>query len=405
MTIHQPFPHHMRNRGAGAPPLELNEGSRRPFPHQIGKPNRLMNQALHFRNKCVARLAAALALLVFQAAHAAGQNPAEVLPAPQPQAIAPPAAEFGVQYEQGNPAGAQPYDYTPYPANSSPQELPAVSRLFRNYPLDFDPDQSSLWPRPALHGTELSLHLSELSETWLAADRNSLGLATTHIEFEMAIAGPDMRLAFSPSFQMHLLSGPSRPDLPARLYDIDLEVSFTFRLNERWTWEVTATPLVQSDFQSNNARLRVFGSVVGRYEMTPVSALVFGVAAVPYRGQSLIVVLGVQWTPSDRWQVDVVFPEPKVAWRLPDTVLPRTWLYARSQIFGGTWDVQRDSGRDDILEYEDQRIMAGLEGMFADGGRWFIEAGVAFDRQLFYQSRRGGRFLSEAAMLQGGLRF
>ncbi|MGE0608402.1 MAG: hypothetical protein AB7O62_15000 [Pirellulales bacterium] len=323
----------------------------------------------------------------------------------EPYAISPPGNSEEIQYEQLPPLPGAPANAIVEAPPVQQDCPPAVSRLFRNYPIDFDPDQASQWPRATVADREFTLHLSELSETWLAANTNNMGLATTHVEFELAFAGPNSRISVAPSFQMHLLNGPNRPDLPARLYDIDLETTFTWRVSPRWTWELTVMPIVQSDFETSNTRLRLFGSVVGRYELTPVSSLVFGALASPYRGQSIILVLGLQWTPNDRWQVDFVLPEPKVAWKLPDHWLPSSWLYVRSQLFGGTWDYRQPNGQNGILEYDDQRLMIGLEGMFAGGGRWFVEGGIAYERQLWLPSSGRGRYLSDVGILQGGLRF
>jgi hypothetical protein len=114
------------------------------------------------------------------------------------------------------------------------------------------------------------------------------------------------------------------------------------------------------------------------------------VAGVQYLQRNHVKVLpiaGVLWEPNDRLQCRLVFPEPKVTYRLsPEGGL---LIYGRGEYGGGTWAYKLD-GRFDQAEYSDIRVAVGFEcdvGAVTRPRRFpiataFLEVGYVFNRQL-----------------------
>jgi hypothetical protein len=106
------------------------------------------------------------------------------------------------------------------------------------------------------------------------------------------------------------------------------------------------------------------------------------------------------WRPA-RWEIDALFPKPRVAWNFDKPPLldrfTRTriapwlgfspvqqfWLYTAGELGGNTWAV-REAGIDDRLTYFDLRLMVGIEQRATEGPRGRFEIGYVWDRKVSY---------------------
>ena len=83
--------------------------------------------------------------------------------------------------------------------------------------------------------------------------------------------------------------------------------------------------------------------------------------------------VGLIWTPTPDWRLDLIFPRPKLARRL--VFLPRQredWVYLGGSLGGRTWSVERQPGVPDQLTLRDYRLYLGWERIVEGGGGLFV---------------------------------
>jgi hypothetical protein len=110
--------------------------------------------------------------------------------------------------------------------------------------------------------------------------------------------------------------------------------------------------------------------------------------------------------PSDDLQIDLYFPRPRIAQRLPNFRALESWLYIAGEYGGGNWTVERDFG-DDRIAINDVRAIIGVEWYGQRGVTGFVETGYVFDRELVSQAAIPTRTLDlqDTIMLRLGLEF
>jgi hypothetical protein len=98
-------------------------------------------------------------------------------------------------------------------------------------------------------------------------------------------------------------------------------------------------------------------------------------------------VAGLVWQPNRDLNLRLVFPYPKLAYRVGEQSDFHFWLYVAGEYGGGAWDFKSDSGASDSVEYDDIRVTLGLECRTHSGTpTGLIEVGYVFARRLRYQS-------------------
>jgi hypothetical protein len=119
-------------------------------------------------------------------------------------------------------------------------------------------------------------------------------------------------------------------------------------------------------------------------------------------------VAGFIYTPNDDVEYRLVFPAPKISWRLPWTDIPRQderWAYLGAEYGGGAWGVQRTSGASDEMDITEYRLFFGYERKIIGGLSRSVEIGYVFGRELQYSSTPGEVKLDDTLMLRAGLSY
>jgi hypothetical protein len=82
------------------------------------------------------------------------------------------------------------------------------------------------------------------------------------------------------------------------------------------------------------------------------------------------------------------------------------WVYVAGELGGGSWHFQRANGQDDAYDYNDLRLILGLEwkNQSVPGLGGYFEAGYAFNREIEYASNPGFD-PDDTVMLRGGVTF
>ncbi len=246
--------------------------------------------------------------------------------------------------------------------------------------------------------------------TWLPAGSNEIGMFDFDMQSSLvapALAG----WSLTPGFQVHFLDGPTRTDLPEQLYNARIELGWMKQLNPRVGLQLAVAPGVYSDFQqgSSNA-FRITGKALGFYGISPQTQLLLGIAYLDREDIKVLPAFGVIHTPSPDYRFELVFPKPKIAYRLSQVANAATaggerWVYLTGEFGGGSWAIERATGAADVATYSDWRLIVGMESKAPTGPGWLVEVGIVFKRQLEYQSGNGDFDPNSTGMLRAGLTY
>ena len=249
--------------------------------------------------------------------------------------------------------------------------------------------------------------------TWIPQfEDDSLGI--TELETGVVFGVPFFRrtapLLITPRFAVHYLDGPISPDLPARLYDVDVTFRHLRKFgNGPWAMDAAVTLGHYSDFESSDAdAFRVTGHALTVYESSPKSKWVFGVAYLNRRDLTVVPVVGFIHEPTPDLKYEAILSRPRVAWRLP---AGERWAYLGAEYGGGIWSIERPptlaipTGTQDLLGYNDYRVMLGIERKINGGPNRHVEVGYVFGRELEFDSATPDVRLDDSLFLRGGVTY
>ena len=220
---------------------------------------------------------------------------------------------------------------------------------------------------------------------------NGLGLATLDMGLTLGMPAPtvDSPLLITPGFGWTFVdeaSGPMDPGLPATLYESWIQARWMRKIGERLGVDLAVAPGWYSDFVNDSAQaFRVTGHGFSAWEAREDLSVVAGVIYLDRYDVNLLPAGGLLWTPSDDRRFELIFPRPRLAWRIKETSKAAQWVYLAGEFGGNQWAVRRDSGADDIVVYHDYRLLAGWERRPADLGiSWRLETGWVTGRLVEY---------------------
>lgn len=254
------------------------------------------------------------------------------------------------------------------------------------------------------------LQRAAVSGSWLGpSDDDSLGMRQVEATVQMSVPLGSMEhiVAITPSFRIDMLDAPTGLDVPDNLYTTGASIFWKRPLNDRWGVNLLASPTVRSDFDATENSVRVFGMAMLTWDWVPDKLLVsMGAVYLDRNDISLLPAVGFRWTPGPRWRFDLRFPQPKISYRIAkDGCHSEKWAYVVGALGGNTWAVRRSDGRSDELTIRDYRVMVGLEHIVEGGGGLFGEVGVAFGRELEYESDKVEVPFDSAFVVRAGIAY
>jgi len=255
-------------------------------------------------------------------------------------------------------------------------------------------------PRPAPWGGRISGGFS-------TGGGLSLSQMDVGARFAVPLDPPRRMLMVSPTFGLTTTAVDNAIDVPEELYHLGLNVMWMERLNDRWALQMALSPSVRGDAESLDERVRLFGMAMLTWECRP-DELQFSFGAA-YTGRDDIPILpmaGMQWTPTEEWQIGIGLPSPRIARRVwVDDEGLAAWVYVTGGLGGGTWDIRRADGRSDELSIREYRAVIGGELGQGMQRKLFVETGLSFGRKLEYET--GGETIEfgEGIFLQAGWNF
>jgi hypothetical protein len=328
------------------------------------------------------------------APHVEGQAYTLAAPVPLPSN---PSAAAGNPVWQTYPQVAAPYG--PPPLTMEPPLIPdAPASGLRPLPR----------PRDARDGF---FQKARFTGTWIPQlDDESLGW--TDLRSELTVALPfftrQSPILITPSYELHFLDRPIDLDLPPRLHDLAIDFSHFRRITNDCFINVAVTPGYYADdhsFDSDDA-LRINGRAVAIYDPTPEWKWVLGATYVHGGWAKVVPVAGFIYEPSDDVSYELVFPRPRVAWRLPNSPVPgrdEFWFYVLGEFSNLIWAFEQNDGSPDMLASRDFRLILGLERKIIGGLSHRVEVGYVFNREIKLASDGLERDLDDSVLLRAGI--
>ena len=255
--------------------------------------------------------------------------------------------------------------------------------------------------------------------TLLYGDDRREDLTWNRIELAATFAYPICRnietpLFITPGFAFNFIDGPwgdplatpRGPDLPAQLYDAYLDFSWYPRPAQWLGAELGVRTGVWSDFHNvTSDSVRILGRGLVVISTAPELDILVGVVYLDRLRIKMLPAGGLRWRPSPEWDLYLVFPNPKIRHRMSTTGTSDWYWYVAGEYGGGSWTVNR-SGLDDRIDYNDIRVVWGLEWETQTNFRGHFEVGFVFDREVIFHSAMPSQVKpNETFMLRGGVDF
>jgi hypothetical protein len=322
-----------------------------------------------------------------------------------------------VPYQPTLPGEPPPYPTTSgvAPVFIDPYEVPFTPMTPTQeplYPADPTPTlRESLTPPDARDGF---FQKAKFQAAWIPQfDDDSLGW--TDLRTDIVTALPfftrENPIIITPSYELHFLDSPQGIDLPPRLHDLALDLHVFRVFANTWIADFAVTPGLYADdhsFDSSEA-LRVNGRALGIYAPTLDVKWVLGVTYVNGGWAKVVPVAGVIYEPSDDVIYEIVFPRPRVAWRLGNSPIPgrdEYWFYLLGEFANAAWAFEQSDGDPDVLAYRDFRAIIGLEHKVVGGISSRAEFGYVFNRDIKVSSISGDDIgLGSSILVRAGISY
>jgi hypothetical protein len=251
---------------------------------------------------------------------------------------------------------------------------------------EFEPPAGRKLPPGAKPGMlqQALFQVTELPK--LGAD--GLGLTTLESTVTLGLPAPtvDSPLLVTAGFAGVLTAPPAGADIPGELFDGYVQARWLRKVGERLGVDLAVSPGWYSDFHNDSSQaLRITGHGFGAWEATKDLRVVAGVIYLDRYDINLLPAGGLLWTPADDKRFELIFPRPRLAWRIAERPRASHWLYLAAEFGGNQWAMQSNTGRDQIIIMRDYRLLAGWERRPGKLGiSWRIEAGWVTGRKVEY---------------------
>jgi hypothetical protein len=266
--------------------------------------------------------------------------------------------------------------------------------------------------------SRLQRFLQQISfeHTWLAGEHRAEELEINRTELAATFGvpifyNPDTPLLLTPGFAFNWLKGPvsdgtpMSADLPPQLFDAYLDTAWHPKLADWLSADLGFRTGVWSDFKEvNSDSVRFLGRGLGVLSFSPQFDLLVGAWYLDRNQIKLLPAGGIHWRPNSEWDAYLVFPNPKVRKRSVSVGSSQWWWYFAGEYGGGRWTIERADGRPDDIDYNDIRVIFGLEWETQTQARGHVEVGYAWEREvLFDRTNSPARLdLDDTFMIRAG---
>jgi hypothetical protein len=215
-----------------------------------------------------------------------------------------------------------------------------------------------------------------------------LGLTTLEKTITLGMPAPTVEspLLVTAGFAGTLTDIPAGADIPGELFDGYIQARWMRKVGTRLGVDLAVSPGWYSDFHNDSSQaLRITGHGFGAWEASEDLRVVAGVIYLDRYDVDMLPAGGLLWTPADDKRFELIFPRPRLAWRISERPRASHWLYLAAEFGGNQWAMQSNTGQDQIIVIRDYRLLAGWERRPADLGlSWRVEGGWVTGRSVEY---------------------
>ena len=199
-------------------------------------------------------------------------------------------------------------------------------------------------------------------------DAVGLGLLTLEKTITLGFPFPTVEspLLVTTGFAGTLTDAATGTDIPGELFEGYIQARWLRKVGKRLGVDLAVSPGWYSDFHNDSAQaLRITGHGFGAWEATDNLRVVAGVIYLDRYDVTRLPAGGLLWTPADDRRFELIFPRPRLAWRILERPQASHWAYIAGEFGGNQWAVQSvappTTGQDQIMIIRDYRLMAGWE--------------------------------------------
>ncbi|MDR1384088.1 MAG: DUF6268 family outer membrane beta-barrel protein [Planctomycetaceae bacterium] len=174
--------------------------------------------------------------------------------------------------------------------------------------------------------------------------------------------------------------------MPGTTFGTFLDAWLEPEINDRFRFDVLGRVGIYSDlkkFSGKSLAISGRGRVYYQYENN--IELMLGVQYINREHVKMLPTFGVIWTPNEKTEWHLIFPDPRLYRYLGNTNDTAWWGYVRGEYGGGSWGVKTFNGDVIRTDYNDIRVAMGLE--FRNKPKQCLsghfEIGGAFNRELY----------------------
>lgn len=260
-----------------------------------------------------------------------------------------------------------------------------------------NPAYGVIGPQPHQFGLRNSAEIGFMpSGNVSAPGLGSLNMLAVDVESRLTSpVGPGWVFQMAPQFNYRSFDGPNSslggPELPGSAYQIGMDFVLQTPAAAGWSYEFAFNPHVGTDFQKFSGDSIMYdGRAVAYWTWGPRLTWAFGAQYWDRVDDIVIPYAGIIWTPNQLWELQLVFPKPKVSVFLGTPLGVATWMYASAEYHVEAYDIQSSATlASRRVQFQDWRVVGGLRW---DTG-WvqsFAEAGYIFDRNI--EEQRGFKY-------------
>ena len=263
-------------------------------------------------------------------------------------------------------------------------------------------------PQPYRFGWSGRIDAGYLSDESASGGRGDFGIF--EVDTELRYTTPLLNgwiFGLAPQFNYRAWSGPRVPGLPGSVYRIGGDIELATPANGAWSVQLVFTPSVNSDFKSqttsNAWNFDGHGILFYRYSHQWLFA--FGAGFWDRVQDQVVPYAGVVFTPDNRWEFRILFPESRISYFLGNPCGIGYWVYVNGEYHVESYEIQEQLTQlPEQIQLEDWRILLGIR---SDNGfvTSFIQGGWVFARDVRFRNATPDFEISSGFMLQGGIRF
>ncbi len=217
--------------------------------------------------------------------------------------------------------------------------------------------------------------------------------------------------SLAPQFGLRTWDGPNLPGggtLPGVVYRLGTDLEYSTTAAGPWSFTLGFNPSTNTDFArtpSSNA-FNFDGRAMLFYRASPQWMYVVGIGYLDRVHNYILPYSGVVWTPNDRTELRLLFPESRFSHYIGNYFRDDKWVYVSAGFHVEAYQIEINrygGNQKDQIELSDWRAVLGLRSE-NDYISSFIEGGIVFHREVDFL-RSPGFDISNGFILRGGLRF